>query len=367
MKIRLFTCSFLLLFTLFTGYNMYAQTIEKSRTVKKTFKVEAGTEIEIANKYGNVHIVPWEKDSVQFTIELLVKGTKESKVDKSYDYIEFDFKNTQYYVIAQTLFAGKSSFWSDVSDLTGAIFNSSTKTKIDYTVHLPAKSKLKIANKYGNIYISDHAGDIEIELSNGDLKAHRLLGNADITTEFGNTNIRQISNADMLVSYGEVDIEQAESLINESKSTKFFNDKIGRLNLNSKRDKFYLKDAGSVLGIINFSLIETDQLGQKLNLSAKYGDIVVKSFSYSVTSFDIDSESADIIVHFTDHKLYKIEATVDAKTEVMYSADIKNITSKELEEDNDLIEVKSTIGNDNSHIVPVNLKTRGGSISLKLK
>jgi hypothetical protein len=345
---------------------MYGQTIEKSRTVKKTFKVEPDTEIEIANKYGNVHIVPWEKDSVQFSIDLLVKGTKESKVDKSYDYIEFDFKNTKYYIIAQTLFAGKSSFWSDVSDLTGAIFNSSTKTKIDYTVYLPAKARLKITNKYGNIYISDHAGALDIELSNGDLKAHRLSGNTSIHAEFGNTNIRQISDANMRINYGEVEIEEAVNLTIESKSSKFYIDKIGNLNLNSRRDKFYLRDAGFILGDINFTFVEADQLGQKLNLTAKYGDIDIKSFSDKVSSFYIDAENADIVLHFTDQKQYKIDALVDDKTEVLYSADIKNITSKELEDDN-LIEVKSTIGNDKTKLVPVNMKTSGGSISLKLK
>lgn len=366
MKLRRLTCSLLLLIILLSGYSTVGQTIEKSRTVKKTFKVEPSTEIEIANKYGNVHIVPWEKDSVQFSIDLMVKGTKEAKVDKSYDYIEFDFKNTKYYVIAQTLFAGKSSFWSDVSDLTGEIFNSSTKTKIDYTVYLPSKAKLKITNKYGNIYVSDHKGDIDIELSNGDLKAHRLSGNSNINIEFGNMNIRQVADAGMRVSYAEVEVEKAENLTIESKSSKFYIDHIDNLNLNSKRDKFYLTEAGFILGNTNFTLIETDQLGQKLNLTAKYGDIEVSSFSDKVSSFYIDAENADIILHFTDDKQYKIDALVNDKTEVLYSADIKNITSNELEDD-DMIEVKSTIGNDKTRIVPVNLKTSGGSISLKLK
>jgi hypothetical protein len=367
MKIRALICSFVLLFTLFSGYSIYGQTVEKSRTIKKTFKVEPGTEIEITNKYGNIHLIPWEKDSVQFNIELLVKGTKDSKVDKSYDFIEFDFKTTEYYIIAQTLFAGKSSFWSDVSDLTGTIFNSSTKTKIDYTVYLPANARLKIMNKYGNIYIADHAGAIDIDLSNGDLKAHNLSGNTSIKTEFGNTNIWQIDEGNLNISYGEVEIAEAENLTIESKSTRFDIDQVNNLSLNSRRDKFYLKEAGYVNGTINFTTIEMDQLSQKINLSAKYGNVEVKSFSDKVSSFYIDAENADIILHFTDNKQYKIEATVDVKTEVLYSADIKNITSKEMDGDEELIEVKSTIGGLAGKIVPITMKSRGGSISLKLK
>lgn len=367
MKIRVSICSLVLLLTLSFGYTAQGQTVEKSRTVTETFKVGPDTEIEIVNKYGNIHLIPWEKDSVQFTIELVVKGTKDAKVDKTYDFIEFDFKTTKYYVFAQTLFAGKSSFWSDVSDLTGAIFNSSTKTKIDYTVKLPANIKLKIMNKYGNIYISDHEGAIEIDLSNGDLKAHHLSGNTRITNEFGNTSIRQIDEGNLNISYGEVEIVKADNLSIESKSARFNIDLVNNLNINSRRDKFYLQDAGNINGSLNFTLFEVDQLIQKLNLTAKYGDVEIKSFSDKVSSFYTDAENADIILHFTDNKQYKIEATVDVKTEVLYSADIKNITSKELDGDEELIEVKSTIGSNIGKIVPITMKSRGGSISLKLK
>jgi hypothetical protein len=367
MKARVLTCSLILLSTLFSGYGIFGQTVEKSRTVKKTFKVEPGTEIEITNKYGNIHLIPWEKDSVQFNIVLLVKGTKDSKVDKSYDFIEFDFKTTKYYIIAQTLFAGKSSFWCDVSDLTGAIFNSSTKTKIDYTVYLPASAKLKIMNKYGNIYIADHTGTLDIDLSNGDLKAHNLSGNTSIKTEFGNTNIWQIENGNLNISYGEVEITEAENLTIESKSARFDMDKVNNLSLNSRRDKFYIHDAGYLHGTINFSLVEIDLLNQKLNITAKYGDVEVKNFSDKVSSFYVDSENADIILHFTDDKQYKIEATVDSKTEVMYSAGIENITSNDLEGEEEQIEVKCHIGNKNSIILPIHMQSKGGSISLKLK
>ncbi len=65
---RVLICSLTMLLTLLFGYNMIGQTVEKSRTVTETFKVEPGTEIEIINKYGNIHLIPWEKDSVQFTI-----------------------------------------------------------------------------------------------------------------------------------------------------------------------------------------------------------------------------------------------------------------------------------------------------------
>lgn len=367
MKMRVLICSLTIMSVLFFGIKMQAQTIEKSRRINESFLVSPDAEIEIANKYGSIHLIPWEKDSVRFEIDIMVKGTKQAKVDKSYDYIEIDFKTSKYYLIAQTLFAGKSSFWSDVSDLTGAIFNSSTKTKIDYKVYVPQNAKLKILNKYGNIYTTDHKGPIEIELSNGDLKAHYFSGKTKITTEFGDSDIKKIDHGLLNINYGEFHLEEAGNIEIESKSSKLFISSSEQLTLNSKRDKIYLKEAGYISGTTYFSLLEADQLSNKLGLSTKYGDIEFKSFSDEMESFNLKSANTDVILHFPDQKHYSMNMVVDEKTVVMYSAEIKNISSKELGGDEKLIQVKCNIGSENNILVPVDIDCRAGSLSLKLK
>lgn len=366
MKTRLLICSLVMLFAL-KAYNSYGQTIEKSRAVTEAFKVSSETEIEILNKYGNIHIIPWEKDSVKFEIDLMVRGTKQSKVDKSFDYVEFDFKTTKYYIIAQTLFAGKSGFWSDVSDLTGAIFNSGTKTKIDYTVYIPENLPLKITNKYGNVYTTKHTGKVDITLSNGDLKAHHFAGPTKIDSEFGNLNIKMIDDGDLVINYGELRLDEGGRVNIESKSSKFNFEKIEELEINSRRDKFYLETAGYLHGITNFTTVEIDELTSRLNLSTKYGDVDIKRFSDEVESFNIHTEDTDLTLHFIDDKQYKLDIKVSEQTEVMYSADIKNIKSKELEGDENLIQVDCTIGTDASRSIPIEIKSNAGSLSLKLK
>ncbi len=307
------------------------------------------------------------KDSVRFEVEIMVKGNKQSKVDKSFDYIEVDFKTSKYYVIAQTLFAGKSSFWSDVSDLTGAIFSSSTKTKIDYTIYFPVNAKLKIMNKYGNIYTTDHKGPIEIDLSNGDLKAHHFSGKTKIKTEFGDSDIEIIDNGRLDISYGEFHLEEGGQIEMVSKSSKIYMPVVDQLSIDSKRDKVYLKNVKDISGTTYFSTIELDQLNKKLVLSTKYGDIDIRSFSDGVESVNLKSVNTDVTLHFPDEKHYKMDIVVDEKTEVMYSADIKNITSKEISGDEKLIQVKCEIGSVKNKTVPLDIDCRAGTLSLKLK
>lgn len=367
MKMKVLICSFVTLFVLFFGIDIQAQTIEKSKKVKESFQVGPDVEIEIANKYGSIHLIPWENDSVRFEVEIMVKGTKQSRVDKSFDFIEIDFKTSKYYVIAQTLFAGKSSFWSDVSDLTGAIFNSSTKTKIDYTVYFPANAKLKVMNKYGNIYTTDHYGPIEIDLSNGDLKAHHFAGKTKIKTEFGNSDIKRIDYGQLNINYGELQLEEGGEIDIDSKSSKMYLARIDHLNLNSKRDKYFIKEVADISGTTYFSMVEVDQLNTKLDMTTKYGDIEIKNFADDVDLFDLKTDDTDVVLHFTDEKYYKMDIVVDDQTKVLYSTEIKNINSKELGGDEKLIQVNCQVGSDNNKTVPINIDCRGGTLSLKLK
>ena len=47
-----------------------AQPYERSKEETRSFKVYKQTTLEIYNKYGNIHLFPWEKDSVKIKIEL---------------------------------------------------------------------------------------------------------------------------------------------------------------------------------------------------------------------------------------------------------------------------------------------------------
>lgn len=368
MNMKVLICS-LALALMVSGLEVQAQTIEKSRSVTESFLVGKDAEIEIANKYGSIHIIPWEIDSVRFEIEIMVKGNKQSRVDKSFDFIEIDFKTSKYYIIAQTLFAGKSSFWSDVSDITGAIFNSNTKTMINYTVYIPIYAKLKIQNKYGNIYTTDHTGPIEIDLSNGDLKAHHFSGKTKIRTEFGNSDVKKIDFGSLNISYSEFRLEEGDKIDIESKSSKFYLDNLNQLRVDSKRDKYYLKELTELTGVTYFSLVDLELLNSKLDLSMRYGDIDLKNFGDQVNSFNLKTDDTDIILHFTDDKFYDMDIIVNERTKVMYSADITNISSKETEtkDKEKLIRVKCQTGVDRSKTIPVKVDSRAGTLSLKLK
>ena len=48
----------------------YAAGQEFTNQVVRAYKISNETSVEVFNKYGKIHVVSWEKDSVKFIIDL---------------------------------------------------------------------------------------------------------------------------------------------------------------------------------------------------------------------------------------------------------------------------------------------------------
>lgn len=346
---------------------IYGQTFEKEKTVNKSFKLSAETEIEVTNKYGDITIVPWEKDSVRFEIKLNVTTNKESKLDKTFDYIDFDFKSTKYYVIAQTVFVGKGTFWTEISDVASNLFSAGTRTSINYTVYLPANSTLKVDNKYGNIYTTDLSGKLNFTLSNGDMKAHTFSGPTKLNTEYGNIDIEYIESGTIANNYGELNLDGAGNISITTRSAEVHIDEVKHLKLASKRDKIYLKHVDTLAGEFYFSTLSLEELSAKIDLSTRYGEIEIEKIGQKVKPFILNADDTEVNLNFQENSRYALDLTVDEKTQVYYSSNITNIQTTNLPGDEKLINVKSSIGKGKTPSIKLKLNAKEGAVSLKLK
>ena len=139
-----------------------AQSFTESKKIERVFPVISSTTVEIINKYGKIHVLSWDKDSVGIDIELTVKSDDLNKVRKVMNTIDFDFTNTDYYVIAETEFGKKyNSLFENIKKFAESLIPSDNVVDIDYIVQVPETIELKINNKYGDVYIDNHKGNIK--------------------------------------------------------------------------------------------------------------------------------------------------------------------------------------------------------------
>jgi hypothetical protein len=281
-----------------------AQTYTDRQKIVRSFPANAETRLDLTNKYGTVHVVPWKKDSVHIEIDLFVKSSSTSKLEKLKRSVDFEFTDTKYYIIARTDFGGRGgSFFSDLKE----IIPSKNQVKIDYTVHVPPSMNITISNKYGDIYIDDMKGSVSVNLSNGDIKANSLKGESNISLNFGNGIITELNNAKLNIAYADLEIQQVKQLNIESKSSKIRIHEAGIVKTASRRDKFTVSSVDNLSGESWFSDIWLYKLNEEINYYPKYGALKVDSIANGFSFINVNTENADLRMVFSRQASYQLE------------------------------------------------------------
>lgn len=338
-----------------------AQIIEKTKHFEKTFALEKNSEINIINKYGNIHLVPWEKDSVYFDAALKVRDNKQSKIDKLFDNIEVTFSKTPFHIIAQTEFKGTNAFWNEFSDLTKSVLNSESQASIDYFVYLPSWVKIKISNRFGNVYVSDYQGHIEVVVSNGNFQAMVLNGESVVDVEFGSAVITHLENANVKLNFAEFDLKTAENIQLESRSSEINVEEINVLKMDSKRDRVNIVKLGWINGTASFSRLKIEELNNSFLLSTEYGNVELSNISAELPNFKLTSYYTNVSVYFANNFSSQVEIIHNKKCKINPNASMKETENQIVDGESEKHIQRYSLGK--SQVPLLKFELTGGNIS----
>lgn len=342
-----------------------AQPYERSSEETHTFKVFKPTSLEVYNKYGNIHLFPWDKDSVKIRIELNVKANKESKVDKIFEYINFEFSNTKYYIIARTKLKQQGSFWSEVSDLANTLFSGNNKAQIDYYIYMPKDMPAKFENKFGNIYSTDHTGKLEVSISNGDYKANNIDGYLELDLSFGNASINSVETGKMNVNYGEMELKNANDLTLKSKSSTFYIEDVKALSITSKRDKFRIDNVKSLTGETSFSYIRLKDFSSDMSLKTSYGELKLEEVNSNFQIIDLTSNYTDIVLTIPEQTSFALDITHSGSTGIIYEEKYESVKTTVIDEKEDIKKTSGIFGDNPNPGRSIKIMTKSGTITFK--
>lgn len=320
-----------------------------SKRIVKSFEVTNSTTVDIYNKYGKIHIVTWEKDSVSFSIDLRIKASSDSKLNKLKSNIDFDFTGTAYYVIAKTRIGkNTNSVFNNLADIAGSILSSDNKVTIDYLVMMPKHINLKLENKYGDVYIDDFEGNINLALSNGELKANDLNGNSVISISSGDGIVNSVKDGKLTISYSDFHIKDVDRLTVESRSSRINIDQASFLKLISRRDKLYLPDVSELYGESYWSDFTIHNLRKEMNLSLNSGNLSIDAIQKGFSFIQIISEYTDLDLVFERGSAYAIDITHHEDVILSYPRQLANLQTRAISEEDKQKLTYGKIGSVNS-------------------
>ncbi len=326
-----------LLMVMFSG-GIRAQTYTDH--IVRSSKISAKSSVEVYNKYGKVHVRTWEKDSVRFEVDLRIHTSSYDKLRKLKNQIDFDFTSTNYYIVANTNFTKSGGIFSDFVETIVP----SNDVVINYTVFIPKNATLKIENKFGDIYIDDFYGNLDIILSNGNLKANDLSGNTLLSINTGHGVVNHLEKGKVDISYSEIELKDVGKIDLETKHSEVYISKAKILKVDSKSDKYNIREVDKVIGEGNFTRLTIERLFEEINFSNKYYGITIESVNSGFSFINIVSEYTDLDVVFDKGVNYNLDITHHEDVHLTYPSSLSRLETKTIDSDNKLLITYGPVG-----------------------
>jgi len=297
---------YLLISILASATWLQAQSITEEIKRHETFYVLPSSTLEISNKYGNIHFSTWEKDSVNIEISFFISEKNETRFNKIKDNVDFKITGNSAYMVAETVFGTKyASFIKNIKEATNLQIADNSRTRIDYFIKIPAHINLKVNNRYGNVFIPNYSGNLNLDLSNGDFQAKNITGNNNLKLAFGNVLIELMKQSSLDLNFATTNITQGGQLDITSKSSEV---KIGRcdlIKLQSKRDKYDINELDYIFGETYFSNLSVLQLNKEFNMVMQYGALKHLGVASAFKLLKINSKYANCRIEMINPSAYK--------------------------------------------------------------
>lgn len=317
-------------------------TVEETRNITKSFAVLPNAAIDIHNKYGEIKLETWDKDSVRIMIELRAKASNRDRLAKLLDEVSFDFSNTEYYITARTEITGqRTQLLKEFSDIAELIYSGDNKVTIDYRVYVPKSARLEIENRYGNVYCSDVSSEFRLDIQHGSFYGGKLTGHSDISLKFGDGRVHDIKDGRMVLEYADFQLNNADRLVVQSKSSTIDIREINDLRATSRRDKYRIDKVNVMNGGSSFTDYFVDQLDRSINMDMRYGTLNIERIPGSVDSFSIASEYTNLDLNLEYDSGYEVDVSTK-NVDFRYPENAK--INKSVTDDNERVIYKGSIG-----------------------
>ncbi len=264
---------------------------KKEKTIKKKFNVNSNALIKIDNSYGNLDVVTWDENRIEFEITITTSGNNEEKVQKKLDEITVDFDSSMDMVSAKTIFSkSKSKSWWNWSN------NNNVNMKINYIVKMPVTNSVDLNNDYGSINLAKLEGRAILNCDYGKITTKELLADDNrITFDYSNNCFFEyIKSAKINADYSGFTISKANKIDLVADYTKSKIEIVENVSYNCDYGGLTVEKANNVRGNGNYLTVRLGDIYKDVFITADYGSIRIDKLTKNAGNVTIDSDYVGI-------------------------------------------------------------------------
>lgn len=344
--------AFLLILVLgFATSAIAADDYEKQ--IKEVFSASQGGDLSVKNKYGDVDIKNWDRDSVAIMVTITIETTSEEKAKSLFNNINIKLDKMGNSITALTTMSHK--------------FKTGKKFSIDYEIFMPEYMMLDVSNKFGNIYINSLRAKTNINLSYGNLQGESFLYPEEkpvstINLSYAKATINECNRTKLTLKYSKMNIGTSKALVVVSRYSKLHLDNNETVIADSKYDAYNIVNTGTFLvNMGQYSDFKIENVAKNLELNLRYGNCKIDNVSKDFESIKVDNQYVASRIAIEEGASYSL----DAETKYCGISYPENARVIQKIVDKSETTLKVVVGNSPSPKGKVQINSQYGNVSLK--
>jgi len=288
---------------------------KKTKEVSKTYNVSNNNTLNIKNKYGNVDIVTWDKNSIEINVNITVSGNDEDKIIERLDKIQIEFDQQANQVFATTkINKNKSKSWS--FNFFGWSSSSNTNLQIDYTIKMPVNNNLTVFNDYGSILLDKLNGKANINCDYGKIIIGSLNNQEnEINIDYTNHSVIDfIENGTIVADYSSFTVEKANLIkLNADYTTSKFQ-QVKSLNYTCDFGTLRVEKTNHIVGNGDYLSLNIGTINNNAKITSSFGSLKIDSLQKGFDNVTINADYTSIKIGIAS------DASCNFETNVSYGS-----------------------------------------------
>jgi hypothetical protein len=328
----------------------------KEKNIKKSYDVTSNNTLKVNNSYGNLDILTWNENRIEFDITIKVSGNNTEKIDKKLKEINIEFSKSDGIVSAITKFNNKKKSWWNWSN------TNNMKIEVNYRVKMPISNNVDLNNDYGAINLDKLEGHAKLNCDYGKITTKELMGkNNDIRFDYSNNcYFEYINSGKINADYSGFTVGKTKNLSLNADYTKSIIEVSENVNYNCDYGSLKIDNINNLDGNGDYLTLRLGNVYKNVKLKANYGSLKIARMASKAKSIDINSDYVGITIGYDAN--YSFDFNIELGYGSLRASEGFTFTHKEVDHSDK--QYKGYHGAQNSGNV-VKIKSDYGSVTFK--
>ena len=166
---------------------------------------------------------------------------------------------------------------------------------------MPKSLKLELKNKFGDVYIAEHAADLYINVKHGELRAGKMISDKqEIEVSFGEVDIEELGSGQLDVKHGQCSIDKAKNLNVDMQFGAFSIKEVEKLDIDIKHGGLEIDKVSELRAEAGFGSVEIEEVSKSANIEVRHGSCQIDELKKGFTKVDVNASFGSVTIGLQD-------------------------------------------------------------------